>query len=518
MSRNNTEFTTNENSQIIENENTQIIMKNESKMLNSPMISIENIEIIFHQMKTSVCEINNFLSKCTGFFCKIKIDDNKEIIVLITALHGIENSKKLILSNKEETMNINLDDSRVIYKDNNCDISIIEIKSSDKINKYSCLEIDEKYYKENDVHNYNNRPGYILGYPCEKECTFSFGKIKVIESKNKAYIQHFCSTIEGSSGSPIFMLDSLKCIGIHLKGGKYNNSGEFLFSSVNSFINKYKKSYSIINLEKIKFKNVQYNRNIFNNPKNIKIEVKEGSGYSNVETYNNPFVNKEINSFYSYLNKNKLDNLNIKDSSLNSSFTEIINNDIESFEDNNKIEIRNINCKSKMIDNYEIKENERLAKKKKIIKNENKKKMNSTPKSNLIPNNRIIKNDRKEKTFKHLVTSKKIYLNNLPNNSSNSNNKIFNTSNFDNNQVDHNVHINNLDKRIIKKNVKRFSATYDTNNNNINICIKNPLKNQIIINKINEIKNNIKKEKYDFLNIGKLSPRNYMINNNILEA
>ena len=140
MSRENTEFNTNENTQSMEIENNQN-MTNECEMLNSPMLSIEKVEKILDQMKKSVCEINNFLSKCTGFFCKIKIDDNKEIIVLITALHGIENSKKLILSNKEETMNINLDDSRVIYKDNNCDISIIEIKSSDKINKLPLLGI-----------------------------------------------------------------------------------------------------------------------------------------------------------------------------------------------------------------------------------------------------------------------------------------------------------------------------------------------------------------------------------------
>ena len=258
-------------------------------------------------MKTSVCEINNFLSKCTGFFCKIKIDDNKEIIVLITALHGIENSKKLILSNKEETMNINLDDSRVIYKDNNCDISIIEIKSSDKINKYSCLELDEKYYKENDVHNYNNRPGYILGYPCEKECTFSFGKIKVIKEKNKTYIQHFCSSLEGSSGSPIILLDSLKCIGIHLQGSKYNNRGNLLFSSVDSFINKYKQSYlSKSSNNKLKNMEGSFNINLKKNKlkldspiheKNEKLLVNQSSFYKN--QLNNSYNIKHGLLFYS---------------------------------------------------------------------------------------------------------------------------------------------------------------------------------------------------------------------------
>jgi hypothetical protein len=92
-------------------------MENECEMLNSPMISIEKVEKILNQMKKSVCEINNFSSKCTGFFSKIKIDTNNEIIVLITALHGIENSDNiLILNNKEESKKINLDDSRIIYK------------------------------------------------------------------------------------------------------------------------------------------------------------------------------------------------------------------------------------------------------------------------------------------------------------------------------------------------------------------------------------------------------------------
>ena len=300
MSRENTEFNTNENTQSMEIENNQT-MTNECEMLNSPMLSIEKVEKILDQMKKSVCEINNFLSKCTGFFCKIKIDNNKEIIVLITALHGIGNSEKLILSNKEEeeTKEIILDDSRIIYNDDNLDISIIEILSSDKINKDYCLEIDEQYIKENGIHNYNNISGYILGYPCGKECTFSFGKINVMEGNNKTNIRHSCSTTVGSSGSPIILLDNLKCIGIHLQGSIYRNSGNFLFSSVNSFINKYKKSYLTNNIKKLKLKNIQNNTNIFNNSQNIKLsiknasnikEVKEGSEYSNVESYNNSFV------------------------------------------------------------------------------------------------------------------------------------------------------------------------------------------------------------------------------------
>ncbi len=495
MSRENTEFSTNENTQI---------MTDESEMLNSPMISIEKVGIIYDQMKRSVYEINNLLLKWTGFLCKIKIDNNKKIIVLITALHGIGNSKKLYLSNKEEeeTKKIVLDDSRIIYNDDNLDISIIEILSSDKINKDYCLEIDEQYFKKNDVSDYNNKPGYILGYPCEKDCTFSFGKINVMEGKNKTYIRHSCSTIQGSSGSPIILLDNLKCIGIHLQGSKYSNRGNFLFSSINSFINKYKKSYPTNIIKKLKLKNIQYNRNIFNNSKNIKLKIEKGSDYPNVESNNNLFSNNEINSFCFNLYKNKLDNLNISDSSLNSSFEETINNDIESLEDNIKIEIKNINYKSKMIDNYEIK---------KIKTNY------------LTPYKRIIKNDENKRTFKNLISSKKNTLKIQPINFNNFHNNIYNNSNLVHNQVDHNDHIKNLDKRVIKKCIKRVSGMYDTNNNNDNYNnnksnnIENPLKNQILINKINEIKNNIKQRNNNFLNTGRLSPRNYMINNDTLK-
>ena len=183
-------------------------------------------------------------------------------------------------------------------------------------------------------------------------------------------------------------------------------------------------------------------------------------------------------------------------------FEETINNDIESLEDNIKIEIKNINYKSKMIDNYEIK---------KIKTNY------------LTPYKRIIKNDENKRTFKNLISSKKNTLKIQPINFNNFHNNIYNNSNLVHNQVDHNDHIKNLDKRVIKKCIKRVSGMYDTNNNNDNYNnnksnnIENPLKNQILINKINEIKNNIKQRNNNFLNTGRLSPRNYMINNDNLK-
>ena len=61
-------------------------------------------------------------------------------------------------------------------------------------------------------------PIYILQYPYENS-SISYGIINGIFDYN---IEHKCSTKEGSSGSPILSLDSLKVIGIH-KGSNENS-------------------------------------------------------------------------------------------------------------------------------------------------------------------------------------------------------------------------------------------------------------------------------------------------------
>ena len=81
-----------------------------------------------------------------------------EITILISALHGIKDSKKLnlLFNNEKVTKVINLNDSRIIFKDENFDIVIIEIKPSDEIND-SYLEIDGEYSTKIDVNKYNKR-------------------------------------------------------------------------------------------------------------------------------------------------------------------------------------------------------------------------------------------------------------------------------------------------------------------------------------------------------------------------
>ena len=420
-------------------ENSEM-MTEECIISESPMFTIEKLESIVAQMKKSVCKINNFISNCTGFFCKKKLDNDMEITLLISALHGIKDSKKLnlILNNEIETKVINLDDSRIIYKDEKFDIVIIEIKPSDKIN-YSFLEIDEECSTKKDVNNYNNTLVYILGYPYGKDCTFSLGKMNVAETDNEKCIFHKCSSSTGSSGSPIILLENSKCIGIHLLGGKFKNGGNFLISSVNDFINEYKNKYSANTNEKNNLKDKQTFNNIDNqfnnnlNDNNIKgqynqnINKNNNMNYQNNENMNNQnnnnsMNNQNINNNMNNLNiNNNMNNLNINNSMKNQNINNIMNNlnmdnSINNLNKNNSMN----NIKNYLNNNLRNKFNDNMN-------NQYNKNLNNQYNNNM--NNQYINN-----------MSNQINNNFNNNNMNNQNNKNMNIQN--NNEIN-NINLNN---------------------------------------------------------------------------
>ena len=103
------------------------------------------------------------------------------------------------------------DDKRRFYTNRDYDITIIEILENDNINIDSFLEIDEK--KEYPKIFYNKKDIYILQYS-KDYVDYSNGVIKNIGEDNYS-IEHLCSTVQGSSGSPILNLLNFKVIGIH---------------------------------------------------------------------------------------------------------------------------------------------------------------------------------------------------------------------------------------------------------------------------------------------------------------
>ena len=157
-------------------------------------VSFKGTETILDQMNNSICRIYTDNGKGTGFFTKIPYK-LKLLPVLITNNHVINqddilNNKKfsIYLNNDKKIKRIELDNNRLKYTNEKLDITIIEIKDNDKLNN--------KYLK---------------------------------------------TTKEGSSGSPILLINNQKLIGIH-----YGSSKQYDFNKGRLLI------YSIIEFENIK--------------------------------------------------------------------------------------------------------------------------------------------------------------------------------------------------------------------------------------------------------------------------
>lgn len=250
--------------------------ENESYIETSPLLTIDKVELILGQMYKAVCNIEIGNKKGTGFFCKIYLD-NCTKIGLITAFHVFRsictNFMKIFLYN-QKWYDIFLDNSRFIYKDEKNDIVFIEIKKNDNI-KCSCLEIQDNINIESDFNEkYNNKLIYTLQNPYGSQSQVSFGMSKVIISGKNGYdLCHTCSTEEGSSGSPIILLENFQVIGIHLNKAKNNikkyNKGHFLFGSIECIKKNYSKfiknkdediwPYNFIEEENTKRKAINFN-------------------------------------------------------------------------------------------------------------------------------------------------------------------------------------------------------------------------------------------------------------------
>jgi V8-like Glu-specific endopeptidase len=156
------------------------------------------------------------------------------------------------INDEKEEYTIEIDEDRKVYTNKEYDITIIEIKKEDKIN---CEYFE---YEQNDFIEENIKESiYILHYPGDENVSVSYGIINKIF--NEYEFIHYCSTDNGSSGSPIINLKNKKIIGIH-KGTKNKyNLGTFLNFPINIFIKQNYIDNNLIEFNK-KFKmNINYN-------------------------------------------------------------------------------------------------------------------------------------------------------------------------------------------------------------------------------------------------------------------
>ena len=193
-------------------------------------VDIESTRKILDQMINCICQLKIDNALGTGFFCKIPDKNKKTMNCLLTANHvlneeyyGKTNKIILSLNDEEQYKSIDLGIERKVCFDEKKDVTIIELVKEDKIEQFLELEEDKKLSRNEEVSNnsYRSRSIYIPQYPKHKKASVSYG---IIKKKDNSNILHTCVTDNGSSGSPILDLDSLKVIGMH-KGSHLLTNG-----------------------------------------------------------------------------------------------------------------------------------------------------------------------------------------------------------------------------------------------------------------------------------------------------
>jgi len=185
--------------------------------------NLDSLEIIFKQMKESVCKIYGPKLNGTGFFCAIQNmkELNSIVCALMTNNHvlGEEDIKpnkiiKFSLNNERKQMEIAIDESRRTFTSRKYDVTIIEMKQNDGIQYKSFMEIDKDIYEDDFKERFRNKSIYLLHYPKGVEICKSEEVIKNIAKDNYTII-HCCDSINGSSGGPLINLKNNKVIGVH---------------------------------------------------------------------------------------------------------------------------------------------------------------------------------------------------------------------------------------------------------------------------------------------------------------
>ena len=225
------------------------------KVVNVKEVSFQELNIIQEQ-KESVCKIIKDDKSCgTGFLCIIPFPKKlNPLPVRITCYHVLSNEDiqpgkeiKLIFNDKNRK-SLFIDNSRRTYSEKQYDITIIEIKEeNDGININRILELDYDIYEKEDLNKgFHDKSVYIIHYPDGLNESLSINIIQKIDSKNLK-IEHLCATKNGSSGAPIFNLNSFKVIGMHT--GRHRNKdfncGIILRKPIEEFNTLKKKNSSI---------------------------------------------------------------------------------------------------------------------------------------------------------------------------------------------------------------------------------------------------------------------------------
>ena len=232
----------------------------------------------------SVCKIKTFESQGSGFLIKLQTG-NEDFFCLMTNEHVVtksmienKNTIRVYYDNEKEKIDIKLNPNErmiEIFTYLDIDLSVVQILFKDRISTQFFL-LPSIYYMSN-YNKLKNENIDIIQYP-NGELSFSNGKIKEINGFEFSYS---ASTEYGSSGSPIFLENTDKVIGIHKKRDPIMslNIGNFIGPIYRYFKDlpkyKYKSDKQIFDTDN----NVDNNSNNFQTIKKNYFIYKDGKYY-----------------------------------------------------------------------------------------------------------------------------------------------------------------------------------------------------------------------------------------------
>ena len=210
----------------------------EQNTLSKP-IKIKNLKR-YLKKEDAICKL--ITGSGTGFFCKFTVN-GRTMKGLFTNNHVlkedlIKENSIIELKYNDEIKEIKITSNRFKCTNEELDYTCIEIFDNKDYNNY--FEIDDNINCQNPNIQYGNKLGAIYQFPNEKDSSCGEGLIEGIKNVHDTnIIIHKITTDCGSSGTPIFLSDNLKVIGIHCKRkDKDTNEGIYFKNILRDIENK----------------------------------------------------------------------------------------------------------------------------------------------------------------------------------------------------------------------------------------------------------------------------------------
>ena len=242
-----------------ENTSTSFYKTNKEKRRNETILKDnppKSTNQFINKVSRSICKLevirngNIPVNGGTGFLIKLNFNNDQNYkYFLMTCEHVV---KRNFIQDENLQIEVNYDSGfkkftinldkyariRRTYEEI-IDLTLIEIVKEDNVN--------EDYYL---IPNYEYKGDikdkiYIAGYPVVSKGNLSYSNGSILEKDkyDKYEISYDVSTDGGSSGSPIFLENTMGVVGIHKAGGMIKNYGDLIYPILNILQNKNENIY-----------------------------------------------------------------------------------------------------------------------------------------------------------------------------------------------------------------------------------------------------------------------------------